>query len=60
VVDMKTGNVVSDQPVKVKLLNGSLNGKRMEITEKGDVIRFDGGVDLTLLPDKDGDKAKTQ
>ena len=29
VVDMKTGNVVSDQPVKVKLLNGFLNGKRM-------------------------------
>ena len=60
VVDMKTGNIVSDQPVKVKLLNGSLNGKRMEITEKGDVIRFEGGVDLTLLPDKDGDKANTQ
>jgi lipopolysaccharide export system protein LptC len=60
VVDMKTGNVVSDQPVKVKLLNGSLNGKRMEITEKGDVIRFEGGVDMTLLPDKDSDKASTQ
>jgi lipopolysaccharide export system protein LptC len=61
VVDTKTGNVVSDQPVKVKLLNGgTLNGKRMEITEKGDVIRFDGGVDMTLLPDKGGDKAKTQ
>jgi lipopolysaccharide export system protein LptC len=60
VVDMKTGNVVSDQPVKVKLLNGSLNGKRMEITEKGDVIRFEGGVDMTLRPDKDSDKAKTQ
>jgi lipopolysaccharide export system protein LptC len=62
VVDMKTGNVVSDQPVKVKLLNGSLNGKRMEITEKGDSVHFDGGVSLTLLPDKDkdSDKAKTQ
>ena len=60
VVDMKTGNVVSDQPVKVKLLNGFLNGKRMEITEKGDVIHFDGGVHMTLLPDKDNDKAKTQ
>src|SRR5580698_526620 len=46
-VDMKTGNVVSNQPVKVKLLNGLLNGKRMEITEKGDVIRFEG-VTMTL------------
>jgi lipopolysaccharide export system protein LptC len=59
VVDMKSGNVVSDQPVKVKLLNGSLNGKRMEITEKGDVIRFEG-VTMTLLPDKNSDKATTQ
>jgi lipopolysaccharide export system protein LptC len=59
VVDMKTGNVVSDQPVKVKLLNGSLNGKRMEITEKGDVIRFES-VTMTLLPDKNSDKANTQ
>jgi len=56
VVDMKTGNVVSEQPVKVKLLNGSLNGKRMQITDKGDVIHFDG-VAMTLLPDKNSDKA---
>ena len=60
VVDTKTGNVVSDQPVKVKLLNGTLNGENMEITEKGDVIRFEGGVHLTLLPDKGSDKATTQ
>jgi lipopolysaccharide export system protein LptC len=58
-VDMKTGNVVSNQPVKVKLLNGLLNGKRMEITEKGDVIRFEG-VTMTLQPDKNADKADKQ
>jgi lipopolysaccharide export system protein LptC len=56
-VDMKSGSVVSNKPVKVKLLNGSLNGQRMEITEKGDVIRFEGGVAMTLLPDKNSDKA---
>jgi lipopolysaccharide export system protein LptC len=55
-VDMKTGNVVSNKPVKVKLLNGALNGQRMEITDKGDVIRFEG-VAMTLLPDKSPDKA---
>jgi lipopolysaccharide export system protein LptC len=59
VVDMKTGDVVSDQPVKVKLLNGFLNGKRMKITEKGDVIHFEG-VAMTLLPDKNSDKASKQ
>ena len=60
VVDMKTGNVVSNKPVKVKLLNGSLNGKRMEITEKGDVIRFEGGVAMTLLAGQRPDKATNQ
>jgi lipopolysaccharide export system protein LptC len=59
VVDMKSGNVVSNKPVKVKLLNGTLNGERMEITEKGDTIRFEG-VTMVLHPDKDTDKAKTQ
>lgn len=59
VVDMKSGNVVSNKPVKVKLLNGALNGKRMEITEKGDTIRFEG-VTMVLQPEKDTDKAKTQ
>jgi lipopolysaccharide export system protein LptC len=51
-VDMKTGNVVSNQPVKVKLLNGFLDAKRMEVIDKGDIIRFEGGVAMTLRPDK--------
>jgi lipopolysaccharide export system protein LptC len=59
VVDMKSGNVVSNKPVKVKLLNGTLDGKRMEITEKGDTIRFEG-VTMILQQDKSTDKAKTQ
>jgi lipopolysaccharide export system protein LptC len=59
-VDMHSGNVVSNKPVWVKLLNGFLNAKRMEITENGNVIRFDGGVSMVLHPDQDADKAKTQ
>ena len=51
-VDMKSGNVVSNQPVKVKLLNGFLDAKRMEVVDKGDIIRFEGGVAMTLRPDK--------
>ena len=58
-VDMKSGNVVSNKPVKVKLLNGTLDGQRMDITEKGDTIRFEG-VTMVLHPDKNTDKAKTQ
>lgn len=60
VVDMKTGNVVSDQPVWVKLLNGFLNAKRMEVVENGTVLRFGGGVAMTLQPDKNSDKANGQ
>ncbi len=57
VVDMHSGNVVSNKPVAVKLLNGFLNAKRMEVVENGTVLHFAGGVALTLQPDKNSDKA---
>ena len=60
IVDMHSGNVISNKPVKVKLLNGFLDAKRLEISENGAVIRFDGGVSMVLHPDQDPDKAKTQ
>ncbi len=46
VVDMDKGNVVSDTPVWVKLLDGDLNAKRLEIVDKGDVLHF---TDVTLV-----------
>ena len=36
-VDMKKGNVVSEQPVEIKLPNGTLKANRMEIVDSGDV-----------------------
>jgi lipopolysaccharide export system protein LptC len=56
VIDMRSGDVTSDKPVKVKLLNGFLNAKHLKITENGNVIRFDGGVSMTLHPDQDNAK----
>jgi lipopolysaccharide export system protein LptC len=54
-VDMGKGNVSSDEPVDVKWAGGKLRGQRLRITEKGDVIRFEGGVVMNLdnseLPD---------
>jgi lipopolysaccharide export system protein LptC len=44
VVNFKAGTVVSDQPVSLKLENGTVNGGRMSIAEGGNTIRFDGGV----------------
>lgn len=50
VVDIRKGNVVSDRPVEVRLLQGTLNANRLDIVDSGDVIRFHGGVvmDMTL------------
>ncbi|MCE3256233.1 MAG: hypothetical protein K0Q64_316 [Nitrobacter vulgaris] len=44
-VDMGRGTVTSDQPVDVKLLNGTLTADTMQVTEKGDVVRFENKFD---------------
>jgi lipopolysaccharide export system protein LptC len=49
-VDVKKGKIVSDQPVAMKLPNGTLTASRLEVAENGDVIRFDNGVELNLEP----------
>ena len=52
-VDTTTNNVVSDNPVQVKMLQGTVNSKRLEVTGGGEVVRFIGDVKMTLdnLPD---------
>ena len=63
VIDVRKGNVVSDKPVWVKMLDGFLNAKRLDIVERGAVIRFTG-VAMTLQPGKrasaDATKANDQ
>jgi lipopolysaccharide export system protein LptC len=56
-VDVRKGSVVSEKPVWVKLLNGFLNAQRLEVVDNGAVVRFGGGVAMTLLPDKNPTKA---
>lgn len=63
IVDMGRGTVTSDQPVDVKLLNGTLTADTMQVTEKGDVVRFEKNVVMHLVMDRppptagaDGDK----
>jgi lipopolysaccharide export system protein LptC len=59
VVDVKGGNVVSSKPVEVKMLNGTLNANRLEVADKGEVARFEGGVVMILNLDTPRDtKAK--
>lgn len=47
-VDIRKGNVVSDQPVELEFLQGVLNAKQLEIVDSGDLIRFHGGVEMVL------------
>jgi lipopolysaccharide export system protein LptC len=51
VIDIGKGTVASDEQVDVKLLNGTLVGQRLRITEHGEVVRFDGGVVMNLIMD---------
>jgi len=56
-VDFGKGTVVSEQPVAVKLLNGTLNANRLRITENGALVVFDGGVSMILIPDEPSSRA---
>jgi lipopolysaccharide export system protein LptC len=53
-IEMKKGNVVSEQPVDITLPNGWLKSNRMEIVDSGDLVRFDRGVTLYIEADKSG------
>lgn len=49
VIDIRNGHVTSDRPVEVTMLQGTLNAKRLEIKDSGDVVRFHGGVIMNLM-----------
>jgi lipopolysaccharide export system protein LptC len=47
-IEVKKGSVVSENPVEVAFLRGMLNANRLQIDDQGAVIRFGGGVTMTL------------
>jgi lipopolysaccharide export system protein LptC len=51
-INVATGNMVSESPVKLKLPNGLLNANRLEVMENGALILFSGGVEMTVNPDQ--------
>jgi lipopolysaccharide export system protein LptC len=51
-INVATGNIVSESPVKLKLPNGLLNANRLEVMENGALILFSGGVEMTVNPDQ--------
>jgi lipopolysaccharide export system protein LptC len=52
-VDVHKGNVQSERPVWVKLTNGVINGKKLDVRDSGNVIRFYGGVTMIVQPEQD-------
>jgi lipopolysaccharide export system protein LptC len=49
-VDVKTNRIISDQRVEVTLSNGTVKANRLEVGDNGDVMRFEGDVDVDLIP----------
>ncbi|MDO9412096.1 MAG: LPS export ABC transporter periplasmic protein LptC [Pseudolabrys sp.] len=48
-VDVRKGNVTSDKPVELEMLQGILNANKLEVVDSGTMVRFHGGVNMTLM-----------
>ena len=61
-IDIRKGNVTSEQPGEVRMLQGTLNANRLEIVDSGDLVRFHGGVvmDMKLSQSPSQEKSNSQ
>jgi len=48
-VNVRTTHIISERPVEVKMLQGTINANRLEVVNSGEVIRFERGVDMLLV-----------
>ena len=48
-VNVRTSHIISERPVEVKMLQGTINANRLEVVNSGEVIRFERGVDMRLV-----------
>jgi lipopolysaccharide export system protein LptC len=51
VLDMRAGKIVSDKPVLVKTSTLNINANGVEVSDRGNLLRFEGGVTVLMLPD---------
>jgi lipopolysaccharide export system protein LptC len=49
-VDVKTNRIISDQPVEVMLSNGTVKANRLEVSDNGTTMHFEGDVDVNQVP----------
>jgi lipopolysaccharide export system protein LptC len=60
VINVRTGHVVSEKPIEVSMLQGTLNANRLEMINSGEIVRFEGGVTLVLDRTEADSKAGAQ
>jgi lipopolysaccharide export system protein LptC len=48
VIDVRSGHVVSDHPIEVRMLQATINANRLEVVESGAAIRFERGVTMVI------------
>jgi lipopolysaccharide export system protein LptC len=51
VVNFRAGHVVSEKPVEITMLKGTINANRFELLNSGEIIRFEQGVTVVLNMD---------
>jgi len=51
-VDVHKGTLRSERPVWLKLTDGVITSKRLEVLDSGGIIRFSGGVSMTVHPEQ--------
>jgi lipopolysaccharide export system protein LptC len=47
-IEIKKGSIVSENPVELEFLRGTLNANQLQIEDQGALMRFGGGVTMTL------------
>ena len=62
VMNVRTNHMVSEHPVEVIMRQGTVNANRLEVTNGGEVIRFEGDVTMVLVPENDrsGEKSASR
>jgi lipopolysaccharide export system protein LptC len=48
IIDTTSGHIVSDKPVELRMLQGTLNANRLEVIKVGEMFLFSGGVVMNL------------
>jgi lipopolysaccharide export system protein LptC len=56
-VEVRKGHIVSEKPVEVRMLQGTINANRLEVENSGDIVRFGHGVTMVVTAEAAAPKA---